>query len=466
MLFDTWNRKLSKVPDETKIYPAHGAGSLCGAHLSDAPVSTFGEQKWSNPYLKHKDLASFVTAVISGLGDPPQYFGYNAAMNRQGPPAVDWSKRMPQPVTADQAAKMADKGAWLVDVRDQKAFAEGHLPGAMNIDVRGRFETWTGTMVPWGQPLILVGPDDLVREAMFRLHRIGYDAPAGYLEGGVGRWKAAGRTLQKVTLVTPLDLYRQMQEGNAPIIVDVRLPEEWMSQRIGNVVNIPLNRLFHEAKRLDPSAPVLMVCNSAYRSSLAAGIMQKLGFRDVRNLDGGSQAWIDAGLPTYGETYPRKAPGTGAYVNLPERMSPEDLSKRLMDLPESIQVVDIRPEWQYREFHIPGSVNVEVSEVMGNPAYLADKRPLVIVCRDGYVSAAVGGALVQKSPRSVRFLEGGVARYYDVIMRPKGIISDGMAPPSGEPPAAAPSPSRSGTAPSDTGGPKKAPAVKKKSAGC
>jgi rhodanese-related sulfurtransferase len=169
-----------------------------------------------------------------------------------------------------------------------------------------------------------------------------------------------------------------------------------------------------------------MLCNSAYRSSLAAGIMKKMGFKDVRNLEGGSQAWIDAGFPTYGSDSAKKATTPGAYVNLPEHMSPEDLAKRLMDLPGTIDVLDIRPAWQFTEYHIPGSINVSVPELMGNPVYLSDRRPLVIVCRDGSLSAAVGGALIQKSPRPIRFLSGGVMRYYDEIMRPRGIISDRM----------------------------------------
>ena len=463
LLFETWEQKLSEVPDETRLYPAHGAGSLCGAHLSDEPVSTFGEQKRSNPYLRHKDLSSFVMAVLSGLGDPPQYFGHNAAMNRKGPPLVDWSRKMPPALSAVQVSRKEKAGAWLIDVRDAMGFADGHVPGAINIDVRGRFETWMGIMVPWGEPFVLIGPDDLVAEAAFRLHRIGYDEPAGYLKDGMDIWKAAGRDLETVTLVSPVELHRQMQEGTAPIIVDVRLPNEWMSLRIGDVLNMPLNRLFREAHRLDPSLPVLMVCNSAYRSSLAAGIMQKLGFEDVRNLEGGSQAWIDAGLPTLGaETTAKSSPGV--FVNLPERMSARDLARRITDLPGSIEVVDIRPAWQFAEYHIPGAVNAPVHDVMNNPAYLVGQRPLVIVCRDGSLSAAVGGALVQKSPRPIRFLSGGVSRYYDEIARPQGMSRETMGP---TPPPRAEKEMMSGektgyTAPA----PSKAPDKRRRGAGC
>lgn len=464
MLFHTWNEKLSKVPDDTKLYPAHGAGSLCGVHLSDAPVSTFGEQKKINPYFQHKDLSSFVMAVIDGLREPPQYFGHNAAMNREGPKPVDWDMKMPPSLTPQQVEAEAQKGAWLIDVRDAKAFAEGHVPGSLNIGIRGRFETWTGIMTPWGKPFILIGPDAEVAEAMHRLNRIGYDSPAGYLSGGMEAWGKSGLSQEKVALVTPQDLYGQMKKGTGPIIVDVRLPTEWMALRIGDILNLPIDRLFKEAKRLDPSMPVLMVCNSAYRSSMAAGVMQKLGFKDVRNLAGGSQAWIDAGLPTYGADKAQKTASPGVYIALPERVGPADLAKTLMDLPGSLDVVDIRPAWQFDEYHIPGAVNVPVQELMTNPAYLNDKRPLVIVCRDGHISAAVGGAMMQKAHRPIRFLSGGVVRYYDEIMRPKGILSGTMPSgvPSQSPELKAPTPGGTPVAPAAPAPPPK----KKKSAGC
>ena len=471
MLFDTWNNMLSRVPDAVKIYPAHGAGSLCGAHLSDEPVSTFGEQKKANPYLQHKDRSSFVMAVIEGLRDAPQYFKHNAKMNREGPPLIDRERKMPPALTPDQVLSMADREVWVIDIRDQKAFSTGHIPGATNIDLRGRFETWTGIMVPWGVPMVLAGSEAEVMEATLRLKRIGYDQPSGYLKGGMETWRGAGLPQQTVRLVAPKDLYRQMQEGTAPIIVDVRLPNEWMGLRIGDVLNIPLDTLFQGTKRLDPAMPVLMVCNSAYRSSLAAGIMQKLGFKDVSNLEGGSQAWIDAGLPTYGTEVPAKKTTPGVYLNLPEHMSPEDLAKRLMDLPGTMDVLDIRPSWQFAEYHIPGSKNVDIQDLMNNPGYLADKRPLVIVCRDGSISAAVGGALVQKTPRPIRFLSGGVIRYYDEIMRPKGIISDRMTPvvpsvPSGSSTRPDIQPKVEEKTPSPVPSPKAAPEKKKRSAGC
>lgn len=444
MLYRSWTQILSKVPDETRIYPAHGAGSLCGVHLSDASFSTFGAQKAENPYLRNKDEASFVMAVLEGLRDPPQYFKHNAAMNRSGPPVIAGEAEDAQALSVTGLRAALNRGAWLLDVREAEAFASGHLPGAMSIPVRGRFESWTGIMVPWGAPVILTGGKGEVLEARARLHRIGVDRVEGLFPDSLDTWKQAGFPLETVTLVEPSALHRQMEQGKAPLIVDVRLPEEWMALRIGRVLNIPLDRLFEEAKkRLDPTMPVLMVCNSAYRSSLAAGIMQKLGFRDVRNLRGGSEAWLREGLPTLGAQPTEKAPaadagGSGA-LPLPEGMSPGDLATRLMELPGSLDLVDLRPAWQFEAYRLPGSVNVGVEALLQNPAYGTSRRPLVLLCRDGFLSASLAGVLTSRSGRPVRYLRGGVARYYEEIVRPRGTLGD--RPPaglSGEPPLQAP----------------------------
>ena len=228
-------------------------------------------------------------------------------------------------------------------------------------------------------------------------------------------------------MVKPRDLYGQIQSGSAPILLDVRLPKEWMGLRIAErLLNIPIDRLSADAKRLDPNMPVMTICNSAYRSSMGASVLLKAGFKDVRNLEGGGQAWIDAGLPTFSSKKGTKTvlKRPEAYVGLPERISPRDLAQTLLDLPGSMEIVDIRPDWQFKEYHIPDSANVPLNEIMHNPSYHVGKRPLVIVCRDGSIAAAVAGAIFSKTERPVKYLIGGVARYWDEIMRPAGIISD------------------------------------------
>jgi glyoxylase-like metal-dependent hydrolase (beta-lactamase superfamily II)/3-mercaptopyruvate sulfurtransferase SseA len=462
----SWRDKLSRLPDDTKFFPAHGAGSLCGVNLSDKPVSTIGEQRRENTYLQHKDLPSYVMAVIDGLPDAPQYFKHNARMNHDGPPLVDWKKTMPPALPAADVAVRAQKGAWLVDVRDTKPFAAGHPADAINIGIRGRFETWAGIMIPWGEPFVLIGSDGEVQEAAFRLKRIGYDAPTGFLKGGPDAWKQANLPVASIEMVKPRDLYQQMQTGTAPIIVDVRLPTEWMGLRIGNVLNIPLDSLFAGSKRLSKDMPVLTVCNSAYRSSMGAAVLQKMGFKSVLNMEGGSEAWIADGLPTLnaaGSGHGSAAPAARA-VRLPERMAASELKRMLMDLPSTFEIVDVRPPGLFTDFSLPGSINADIADVIANPAYLNGAVPLIIVDRDGSLAMAVGGILSQRTQRPIKVLHGGLEAYWNDSAAP--------LPPAASAPASASVPSVKPAAPVPAPAAPAAPAPaapetpKKKSAGC
>ncbi len=302
-MYDSWTNKLSKLPDSVTIFPAHGAGSLCGAHLSDEPKSTIGHEKASNPYLKAKGRGEFVALVLQGLPEAPQYFKHNAKINRDGPPPVDWNAPMPQEVKAS-AELTEPKKFFVVDLRDAATYAAGHIPNSVNIAARGRLENWVGTMVPWGSKLVLVGEQDLLKEARHRLHRVGYKAdvitPA--------TWKSSNLPMKKGNPISPKDLYALMNKGESPLVVDVRLPAEWMALRIGTVLNLPLSHLAELSSKLDPALPVVVVCNSAYRSSMATGILERQGIEKARNLEGGSKAWMEADLPVYeGE----KPPGSG-----------------------------------------------------------------------------------------------------------------------------------------------------------
>lgn len=464
MGFHSWKDKLSKLPDETPFFPAHGAGSLCGAHLSDKPVSTIGEQRRENVYLQHKELLPYVMAVIDGLPDAPQYFKHNAKMNHDGPPLVDWDKVMPLALPAAEVAAQVQKGVWLIDVRDANPFAAAHPQNAISIGIRGRFETWTGIMIPWGEPFALVGSESEVQEAAFRLKRIGYDAPVGFLQGGLDGWKQANLPVGSLKLLKPQDLYQQMQAGTAPIVVDVRLPSEWMALRIGNVLNIPLNRMFIDSKRLSKEMPVLTVCNSAYRSSMGASVLRKLGFKHVFNMEGGSEAWIAAGLPTL------SAAGAGSHapaapvraVRLPERLAVAELKRLIMDLPGTFEIVDIRPPAQFSDFNLPGSANADIAEVIANPSYLNGAVPLILVDRDGSLAMAVGGILSQKTPRPIKALFGGLEAYWNDSPVPQAATM-----PMTTTPGPVVKPATPVHAPAAPASPPALPATpKKKSAGC
>lgn len=464
MGFDSWTNKLSKLPDSVVFFPAHGAGSLCGAHLSDKPFSTIGEERVSNPYLHFKTRSDYIAGVLDGLPEAPQYFKYNAAMNRKGPELVDWNAPLP-PQKAPETALTDSKAYYVVDMRDAAAYAEGHIPNSVNIGVRGRFETWTGIMVPWDTPLVLTGNETELKEGVYRLHRVGYKPAVIDFE----TWKQSGMALSKNTPVKPRELYGEMQDGTAPVIVDVRLPNEWMGLRIGNVVNLPLNHLAELSSKLDPNQPVITVCNSAYRSSMGTGILERQGFRQVSSMEGGSEAWINEGLPVYGNETKAQgaAPATPKrVVALPERISAEDLNRLLLDLPGTFEIIDIRPPDQFADYSLPDARNLEIADLVSNPGFLTGPGPLIIVDRDGSLAMAAAGILSQKTARPVKALYGGLEAYWaatemNPAVREVPIAGTVTAPVSTAAPTATP---QAPTTPAAPAAP--ATTVKKKSAGC
>lgn len=427
-------QRLKTLPDATIVLPAHGAGSLCGAHLSPDTTSTIGKEKATNPYLKIGSEASFVANVISHQPIAPQYFAFNVELNRKGPPRIERSQELPPAIAASAIAKEVADGAWVVDLRDQRAYAADHLEGAINVALRGRLDTWTGIVVPFHAPLLLVGSDEEVREGVFRLRRIGFDTIAGRVAADPAGWQQAGLTVRKSQLVQPKELAALMQKGQEPLIVDVRTADEFADLRLGDVGNIPVTESARFAKTLAKDTPVLMVCNSAYRSSMAVGLAERQGFRDVASLDGGLDAWLEAGLPVKGRMVENAGkplaetarPGAGLgqvlHLAMPEPIDPALLAKVLLEQPANYVVLDMRPAWQFAEWTVPGASNVAVDDLAGRIGGLPADARIVLVDRDGSLAFAAAGALMAQQPgRVLRALVGGVQRYY------RDIVLDGTA---------------------------------------
>jgi rhodanese-related sulfurtransferase len=245
--------------------------------------------------------------------------------------------------------------------------------------------------------------------------------------------------------------------------VDVRLPNEWMGLRIGTVLNLPLNKLAALSAKLNKNEPVVAVCNSAYRSTLAIGILEREGFTKVTSLDGGSEAWIEAGYPVYGaETQAGHTVTARQVVPLPERICANELNRMLLDLPGTFDIVDIRPPAMFQDYHLPDSMNVGIAELIHNPAYLTGAGSLVIVDRDGSLGMAVAGILSQKTQRNIKALYGGLEAYWLQNEAPSSV--EVSAPPQAAPPRS-PSPVSPGP-PAPTGPVQRPQRPTKKSAGC
>lgn len=470
-------QRLLTLPDATKVLPAHGAGSLCGAHLSPDTVSSIGRERTTNPYLLIKSRAAFVSRVISGLPVAPNYFHFNVELNRAGPPVVDWDAGMPQALAPEAVKAKAANGAWVIDLRDASNYAAGHLPGSVNIAVRGRLDTWTGIAVPFDAGMVLVGSDDEVREAAFRFRRIGLDGVSGYLAGGVDAWREAKFAVRTTDLFTPQELAVRIAAGTEPILVDVRTPAEYGEFRIGDYANIPVTEWQSFARILDKSQPVLFVCNSAYRSSMAAGLAERLGFEHVANLAGGLDAWMDNKFEVIGSApicaAPDAAPdvrsllgitGDAAPMALPEAIEPSALARALMDQPRLYAVLDVRPRWQFDEYHIPGAVSVATEDVAVILRQQAPAMRAVVVDRDGTVAFAIAGVAIREldeGAHAVHALVGGTSAYWRQVELGKAMTSSEV----GKGAAGLPVPAVTGRAPKGTA-PVKPATTKKRKAGC
>ncbi|MFA6658132.1 MAG: rhodanese-like domain-containing protein [Victivallaceae bacterium] len=413
--FATWHDKLSRLPDDLKFFPAHGAGSLCGVHLRDEPFSTIGQERRDNPYLQAKTRSAFIAKVLDGLVAAPQYFSHNAALNRQGPQLVDWTR----PVTmAAPSADLIDFNRYsVVDLRSARRYAEGHLPNSLNIGVRGRLETWLGTLVAWDSALVMVADNaEELAEAARRLHSIGYSGSGILYED----WVKAKLPVLKTVLLTPQELNEAIKSAEAPVIVDVRLPSEWAGVRIENVVNLPLTKLPELAHKLKKDDPAVAVCNSAYRSSMAVGLLEREGFKRLASLDGGVESWLNAGYPVLRAESPHgssSATASTRILPLPDRLGVPELLALIKDLPGTFELVDIRPPVDFAEFSIQGSTNVDPGELIFDARWRSGKAPLIIIDRDGTVAMAIGGILAKESPRPVKVLRGGIEAYWNFTVK-------------------------------------------------
>lgn len=299
MLYDSLHQKLLPLPDDTLVYPAHGASSLCGKNLSTDTVSTIGAQRLDNYALQPMSRKRFIELITTDQPNPPPYFTYDAALNARERPTLEQALDCElRPLTLARLLELVDRGAQLLDTRDPPEFEGAHVRGAVNIGLGGSFATWCGTILDPDRPVVLIAEPGREVEAATRLGRIGFDNVAGYLAGGMHSSDAAPELLVRSGRVIAAVLAELLTSALAPLLVDVRTEREWRAGRIDGAVNIPLSRLAHDMASLPSVWPTVVYCASGYRSAIASSLMCRAGKRAVTNLVGGIGAWESTGLST------------------------------------------------------------------------------------------------------------------------------------------------------------------------
>ena len=298
MLFDSLHKKLLALPDESLVYPAHGAGSLCGKALSKETVSTLGEQRRLNYALQPMSREAFLQVVTADQPDAPPYFTYDAVLNSEERPTLDEAlAREMNPLTLDAVLALKVNGAQILDTRDPDEFAAAHLKGSINIGLGGQYATWAGTMLDRKHPIVIIAAPGREAESAIRLGRIGFDHVAGYLQNGLHSLESRPELIAKTERLSAPFAAELLASSQAPLVVDVRAPRERDQKHIGGSLSIPLNHLAENLGRLPKNRSLLVYCAGGYRSSIAASLLQGSGFDSVTEIAGGIAAWEAARLP-------------------------------------------------------------------------------------------------------------------------------------------------------------------------
>ncbi|MFC8716863.1 rhodanese-like domain-containing protein [Kitasatospora sp. NPDC057198] len=291
MLYDSVQRKLMALPDEVRVFPAHGAGSACGKNLSTERQSTVGQQRATNYACAPMTEDEFVAIVTAGQPTAPGYFGYDADLNRRDRELFD-AAALAVPLDADAfLARRAEPGTVVVDARDPLEFAAGHLAGAVNVPADGRFAEQSGTVLDPAWPLLVIAPEGREQETVTRLARIGFDRVAGYLADPESAFRGAPEQMRQAPRRTVADLRAELAGAEPPLVVDVRGEGERADGHIPGSVHLPLAELPHRLAEIPRDRPVVVHCAGGHRSSIAASLLRHHGHPLTSDLLGGYGAW-------------------------------------------------------------------------------------------------------------------------------------------------------------------------------
>ena len=299
-MYDTIHNKILPLADDIIVYPGHGAGSACGKNLSKETSDTIGHQKQVN-YALNPNLsrAEFISQLLSGLTPPPGYFPKNVIKNIQGYDALDEiEKRGMVFFSPDEFEKMANQmDVLVIDARKATVFAEGFIPGSVNIGVVGSFAVWVGTVVPdIHQKILLVAEPGQEEEVITRLARVGYDNPIGFLEGGFQSWKLANKAFETIKTISAEAFAKEIEQNPMLPVLDVRKKSEFDSEHLINAINTPLDYYENQLEEIDPNQTYFVHCAGGYRSMLFISLLRKKGFKNLIDINGGFTAIKSTGM--------------------------------------------------------------------------------------------------------------------------------------------------------------------------
>ncbi|MGY4383836.1 hydroxyacylglutathione hydrolase [Pedobacter sp. UYP24] len=309
-LYDSLHNKILNLPDDVLVYPAHGAGSACGKHMSKETFDTLGHQKQVNYALKAATKEQFVKEVTAGILPPPQYFAKNAAMNKNGYESFDdvYDKGF-KALAAEEFELLANHtGAVILDTRDPQVFAKGFIPSAVNVGLNGQFAPWVGALITdLKQPILLVVEEGNEEEAITRLARVGYDNTIGYLKGGIEGWKASGKDIEEIVSISVEEFEKRLKEDSSIPVLDVRKPGEYDAEHLEVSLARPLDYINDWMEDIDLEKTYYIHCGGGYRSMIAASILKARGFENVIDIAGGYAAIKNTKLERSDFACPSKA---------------------------------------------------------------------------------------------------------------------------------------------------------------
>ena len=290
MMYDSLQSKIKTLPDHVVVYPAHGPGSSCGKSLGPEKSSTIGAQKATNYALGDMTKEEFVKAITEGLSAPPAYFPLNARINREGYESLDEvMKKGMKALSVAEFKEVVKNGAWILDTRPSTEFTQGFVPESISIGLDGRCAEWAGSLLPFNQTLVLVTPPGKERETITRLARVGIEQVTGYLKGGIEAWKNAGEKLDMIIDIEADELAMDMPYDNRLEVLDVRKEGEYEAGHVKGATNLPLSQMMDplQLALIDADHNLYVHCAGGYRSVIAASLLKRQGFHNLRNVLGG-----------------------------------------------------------------------------------------------------------------------------------------------------------------------------------